>query len=295
MRRLLRFRLWHLLLLTAVVAAAVLPVANIRRQLARERHALHEARMMGASAHFGPPRYALGKWFDRLVGGPVPTVTYLTFDRQPHPDGEWGPYGPRGKAVRLRDWTPENVAKLGRALADLPDLESLAFRDTKLRPGALQQLAPPSDRLLYLGLPNTDVRDADILAVLPRLPKLERLDLSGTDVSDGSMAAVARLPNLELLRLEDTRVTDSGLAKLRGLKRLEVLDLGLTRVTEQSLRVLVEMGVSQKLLLPARWPEAAVDTLKAASPAQSECEVRASAYEFSFRPDAKALTPLPES
>ena len=150
----------------------------------------------------------------------------------------------------------------------------------------MPKLVPESPRLRYLGLEDTGVCDEDVRQVLARVPNLGSLDMSSTDVTDAIMSAVAKQTQLKGLRLENTRITDAGLAMLRGLD-LESLDLGLTRVTEKSAPLLIEMQLSEKLLLPAEWSGESEAALVKASPAKSD--VRRSGYRFQDRPDAKAL------
>lgn len=79
MRRSFRFRLWQLLLAIALVAVVLAPISALRRRVAREQAALHEAQMMGGSFHRDetPTTYRL--WLDRVTGGPTRPVTGLSF------------------------------------------------------------------------------------------------------------------------------------------------------------------------------------------------------------------------
>jgi hypothetical protein len=292
MRRLFRFRLWHLLVAVALAAAALTPIAALRRRVAHEQAALHEALMMGGSVSRDETPTSYRQFLDYLAGGPTLPVTGLSFQNQDEPYDSWGPYGPGGKAVQLRKWTPENIDRLGAALPNLPQLVNLSFWKTSLPSGALPKLVPHSTRLRYLGLEETDVTDEEVKQVLSRTPNLTNLDLSSTNVTDDVMPAVSRLKNLAFLRLENTRITDAGLASLRGLP-IQVLDLGLTRISEQSSPLLIDMQVAETLLVPAEWSPEEIKWLREASPTGSD--IRATGYRFSDRPDAKAQTPGSEA
>ncbi|CAI5458042.1 unnamed protein product [Closterium sp. Yama58-4] len=61
---------------------------------------------------------------------------------------------------------------------------------------------------------------------LYKLPKLETLDLRGTEVSDSALEGIGALTSLEDLLLHQTKVTDAGLPHLTGLSSLELLGLG---------------------------------------------------------------------
>jgi mono/diheme cytochrome c family protein/uncharacterized membrane protein len=107
-----------------------------------------------------------------------------------------------------------------------------AFGDAEL-----QQLGSVGNDLFWLDLSRTGITDAG-LAVLARMPNLERLDLRGTAVGDDGVRAVAGLKNLKTLNLYGTRVTDEGLKALEGLPSLRRLYVGATPVTEPGLNAL---------------------------------------------------------
>lgn len=78
------------------------------------------------------------------------------------------------------------------------------------------------------------------MAVLPRHVRFERgeveyLDFSGTQLTDGDLAALAMLPRLRRLILADTAVSDAGCERLARLPSLERLDLRRTAVTDRGL------------------------------------------------------------
>lgn len=69
------------------------------------------------------------------------------------------------------------------------------------------------------------------LAYLARLPKLERLDLSGTDLTDAGLGFLRGLTHLVRLDVSDTKVTDAGLVALQELPALRKLTVTGTAVT----------------------------------------------------------------
>ena len=94
-------------------------------------------------------------------------------------------------------------------------------------------------KLKWVGLENTDVTDADLVA-LKGLPRLESLDLSFTTVGDDGLANLEKLTELRWLYLAGTNVTDDGLVHLKTLHRLHELDLTGTRVTDAGMNSLQE-------------------------------------------------------
>ena len=64
---------------------------------------------------------------------------------------------------------------------------------------------------------------------LAGFPKLRRLSLQSTDVTDAGMPHLAGLAELKTLSLESTSVSNYGLDHLRELKRLENLNVMYTR------------------------------------------------------------------
>jgi hypothetical protein len=103
-------------------------------------------------------------------------------------------------------------------------------------------------RLQRLVLIDTDVSDAG-LAAIGELQGLEQLLLLGADITDDGLAHVARLANLRILRLDNTQISDEGLKHLARLQYLERLDLVGTRVTDNGLQQLTRLRRLQRLYL----------------------------------------------
>lgn len=119
--------------------------------------------------------------------------------------------------------------------------------------------------IIALHLRGTWVTDAELLDVA-RLPKLERLDLSHTRVSDEGllhlkaakqiqdlnlfyaeqvtdrgMSAIRDWKQLNTLNVRGTRISDSGLAIVGSLPQLESLDIAYTQFTDNGLDALVPL------------------------------------------------------
>lgn len=122
-------------------------------------------------------------------------------------------------------------------------------------------------------LRGTWVSDTELLDLV-RLPKLERLDLSHTritdegllylrpakqiqdlnlfyaeQITDQGMAAIKEWKQLKRLNLRGTRIFDGTLAILSGLTELESLDIAYTQVTDNGLDALVPLTRLRELAI----------------------------------------------
>jgi Leucine-rich repeat (LRR) protein len=87
------------------------------------------------------------------------------------------------------------------------------------------------------------------LASLAGLSSIEKLELSGSNVTSQGLAHLAGLSKLYMLHLDDTQVTDDGLAALTRFRGLAVLSLDHTRVTDAGLAQLEKMPQLERLYL----------------------------------------------
>jgi len=87
------------------------------------------------------------------------------------------------------------------------------------------------------------------LANLAGLSSIEKLELSGSNVTSQGLEYLAGLSKLYMLHLDDTRVADDGLAKLTRLRGLAVLSLDHTRITDAGLAQLEKMPQLERLYL----------------------------------------------
>jgi hypothetical protein len=81
------------------------------------------------------------------------------------------------------------------------------------------------------------------------LPTLERLDLSGSEVTDSELKHLNEFTELTDLSLGCTWVTDNGLGHLDGLSNLRNLNLDSTRVTDDGLEHLKRLTNLRRLCL----------------------------------------------
>ncbi len=95
---------------------------------------------------------------------------------------------------------------------------------------------------------NTTVRDGD-LAVLARLPSLERLYLARTNIGDPAIQHIAGLKNLRRLSLWRTKATGRGLAQLAGLDQLTLLDVHGIDVTAEAIETFRALPSLRKVIL----------------------------------------------
>jgi uncharacterized protein (TIGR02996 family) len=111
-------------------------------------------------------------------------------------------------------------------------------------------------KLAKLEVLQLDTMDDAGVRLLGKLPRLRRLDLTGTNATgrglenfplltelnldstradDAGMASVAQLPRLRFLNVSGTRITGASLANLTGLRWLEALDAGCTAIRDADL------------------------------------------------------------
>lgn len=79
--------------------------------------------------------------------------------------------------------------------------------------------------LTRLGLAETALTDAGLVAICAHLKRLRALEISGTEVTDAGTLGLARLVDLEVLAMDTAGITNRSLANLASLPRLEKLDL----------------------------------------------------------------------
>ena len=88
------------------------------------------------------------------------------------------------------------------------------------------------------------------LALMPEFPRLRRLLLTETQVSDDGLQFVGRLPALEELVIWGAAtVTDKGVAHLRSLLKLKSLKLGDAAITDEAVAHLSHVSSIEMLLL----------------------------------------------
>ena len=153
------------------------------------------------------------------------------------------------KAKRQREAVEEIAVHSGQVLYDY-QLDDAG--------NAVQRIEPPGRPSWLPGRRGNDffrsvaaVRlwNADVseLKRLAEMSQLRKLNLGGTQVTDGGMEYLKGLTQLRWLALNGTQITDAGLECLEGMKQLEELDLGGARITDAGLARLAGLTQLQRL------------------------------------------------
>lgn len=74
-----------------------------------------------------------------------------------------------------------------------------------------------------------------LMAHLKSFPSLQKINFSGTDVTDVSLVHLEGLANLRELALNHTTISDQGVAHLAGLTKLEIVNFNTDNVTDAAL------------------------------------------------------------
>ncbi len=122
----------------------------------------------------------------------------------------------------------------GEGLAHLKAVEDLDLLGSPINTFAIPVIAG-LPKLRKLSLASTDISDA---AKLDLLTGVEELNLASTDLTDAGLASIKGLTNLRSLVLRDARLTDYGLAHLAGLTGLRELDLIRTRISDKGMEAI---------------------------------------------------------
>ncbi len=110
---------------------------------------------------------------------------------------------------------PADLAKLGA----LPKLEEIVFGGNAGTDEGVAEIAKAVPRLRRLWLFRSAVTDAAFPHVAT-LSELESLHLAGARISASALVEVARLKKLRILEIDDTDVGDAGLEALKGMPAL---------------------------------------------------------------------------
>lgn len=149
------------------------------------------------------------------------------------------------------------------SVAGLPVRQTAAtdgIADTLLGPNR-QPTTPTADPIARSGVTGRG------LAHLSGLPRLERLDLSFTQVTDADLTHLRPLSRLRVLKLRGDDITGVGLTHLAGAAALEELDLSFTGVTGPDLRHLDHLPKLRLLTLVCTdITDGEVDEYKRANP-----------------------------
>ena len=103
-----------------------------------------------------------------------------------------------------------------------------------------------SGHAIAVGFPK-DSDPAPLLLLLRELPRLQRVQLAGTKITDDALALLEPLSGIEGVGLRDTAITDAGLAHLSKLTAVTGLVLSGTKITDAGLVHLQTMSRLTKL------------------------------------------------
>jgi len=195
-------------------------------------------RVLGTTAQAGPDPGAPLEVADALAWYVRPLDIEIAGDAISNVIGEVRERGFPGLSLASCRHLDDCFAPL---LAGAPDLRLLDLFNTPTGDSALAALSGTLPRLARLNLAGSLVTDGG-LAHLRGLPALEILHLGWTDIGDEGLAAIAALPNLKTLVLHGTRVTDAGMAALARSAALEALDLQETAVSDAGVRALAPLA-----------------------------------------------------
>jgi Leucine-rich repeat (LRR) protein len=231
-RRWLRFRLWTLLIVVAVIAIPLAWIAKERRQAGHERQVASELQKLGYQITFGgvndskelrdngEPQGWRSDLIRRALGGRVLCV--LSDDTVRDDLTRLADF-PNLQELCLKGVRTNNLAPLA-GLADLEVLFILSDRDRGITPFSDLHPIAGLTKLRELTLSSDEVRD---IAPIAGLVNLEFLQLSGAGISD--ISPLAGMKEVQLLDLANTQVRD--LSPLAGLTSLEGLELTETPVS----------------------------------------------------------------
>ncbi len=138
-------------------------------------------------------------------------------------------------AVKLRG-TWVNDSEL-LELAALPSLERLDLSHTRISDEGLLFLRP-AKRIRELNLLYAEQITDQGMNAIKQWGELRTLNVRGTRIGDGTMAAVSGLPAVESLDVTGTAITENGLDSLISLVKLKRLEMGRNRLREDALVIL---------------------------------------------------------
>jgi uncharacterized membrane protein/mono/diheme cytochrome c family protein len=107
----------------------------------------------------------------------------------------------------------------------------------KLDDDTFGKLAPVVSNLVTVDLSATNITDKTV-AALGAAPKLRQVRLAETAVTDAAIDSLVKVPSLESVNLYGTKVTDAGIAKLAALPNLKRLYVWQTAVTPAGIQAL---------------------------------------------------------
>ena len=112
------------------------------------------------------------------------------------------------------------------------------------------KLNPVATSIRHLVINATSVSEDAMVATLPKMVNLKKLNLSETAITDNGIHAITQLQELEYLNLFGTEVTDAGIAKLKTLTQLRKLYLWDSKATQAGVDALQKELPSLEINFP---------------------------------------------
>jgi len=131
-------------------------------------------------------------------------------------------------------------------LSHIKDLRELRLDFLKVRAVELAGLVPLAS-LSTLWMTGAELGDSELGAIAP-CPGIENLILKSTRVTDAGLVHMPALKNLSRLHLP-SQITDAGIQHLVGCKSLRKLDLSSAKITEQAISMLEKVEKLEELYL----------------------------------------------
>ncbi len=189
-----------------------------------------------------PHEVVLIKWW--LDSGADPKKTVGEMGEIPAPVKEALAKLPSNHAAVME----EVAAK--KAAGPTDDLKLKVAELQKEFPGAVTFESQQSSAVIFTAVSlKKSLDDAAFAKVSPLLPQLVEADLSGTTITDASVAKLTAAPELKKLRLAETGITDASLDTLVKLGKLESLNLYGTKVTNAGVLKLAALPGLKSLYL----------------------------------------------
>jgi Leucine-rich repeat (LRR) protein len=118
-----------------------------------------------------------------------------------------------------------------------------------------------AEHITALDLGGSKALTDDGIRHLARLPRLEHLDVSGTNLTDRGLSILRDLPALKTLSIAGTRITDDGAANLAHCHALESVNLAWTATGDGALRALAGKRSLRRLVSGSHVTDAGLPLL----------------------------------
>jgi Leucine-rich repeat (LRR) protein len=175
------------------------------------------------------------------------------------------------KPVRLVEPTETESPRLIASSRDWSEIARALTRNRGARLEAEGQMtdavldditrAVNAEHITALDLGGSKALTDDGIRHLARLPRLEHLDVSGTNLTDRGLSILRDLPALKTLSIAGTRITDDGAANLAHCHALESVNLSWTATGDGALRALAGKRSLRRLVSGSHVTDAGLPLL----------------------------------